>query len=127
MMSTDALRTLCQVNDSLRSALERFGPEQQRSSPIAACDFSSLLAELLRAGECLRDLAAQPPTGALPGLKDVEVLEQQSREYRNNLEKLKRFLPDLHARLLAEKARLQNAQNHVAAAAAWAGANGKTF
>ena len=52
-------------------------------------------------------------------------LEKESLEYRSNLEKLKQFLPDLHGRLLAEKARLENAQLHVGAAAAWVRASKK--
>ena len=44
-----------------------------------------------------------------------------------DLEKLKDFLPDLRGRLLAEKSRLESAQTHVAAAAAWARASKKTL
>jgi hypothetical protein len=50
-------------------------------------------------------------------------LEKEALEYRRNLEKLKHFLPDVQARLLAEKSRLETARTHVAAAAAWAKAS----
>jgi hypothetical protein len=74
-----------------------------------------MLGELLRAAECLRRLPANLQAGS--------ELEKEISEYRGNLEKLKQFLPDLHGRLLAERARLQSVQEHVAAAAAWARAS----
>jgi hypothetical protein len=118
MMSPDALETLRQVNDNLRSALIRLRPEQKHCSTIMPQDFSDLLSQLLRAAECLRRPPAQSQAVAL---------DKESLEYRSNLEKLKDFLPDLHGRLLAEKSRLETAQTHVAAAAAWARANKKTL
>jgi F0F1-type ATP synthase alpha subunit len=126
-MSSDALQTLRQVNDSLRAALARFRPEQTLSSKITAGDLSGVLAELLRAGECLRNLAAQNQPSTSATAEEAAALAEETRAYQANLEKLKRFLPDLHARLLAEKARLETAQTHVAAASAWARASGKTL
>ena len=117
MMRPDALETLRQVNHNLRSALIRFRPEQKHCSTIMPQDFSDLLSQVLRAAECLRRPLAQPQAS-------VE-FDKESFEYRSNLEKLKDFLPDLHGRLLVEKARLETAQTHVAAAAAWARANKK--
>lgn len=78
-----------------------------------------MLGELLRAADCLRNLPAN--------LKAGSELAQEISEYQGNLEKLKQFLPDLHGRLLAEKARLQSVQAHVAAAAAWARTSQKTL
>jgi len=133
MMPSDAFTTLRAVNDKLRSALQRLQPEQRRCSAIAPAEFPGLLAELLRGRECLRNLPAQTPTGSFAGcehmgaLNGVDALEKEAREYRSNLEGLKRFLPDLHARLLAEKARLENAQTHLAAASAWARASKRTL
>jgi hypothetical protein len=120
MMPPDALETLRQVNDNLRSALIRLRPEQKHCSTITPQDFSDLLSQLLRAAECLRHATAPLPEGAM-------ALENESLEYRGNLEKLKHFLPDLHGRLLAEKSRLETARTHVAAATAWAQANKKTL
>ena len=113
------LETLRQVNHHLRSALLRLRPEQKQCSSIRPQDFSDILSQILRAAECLRHLPPHPEAG--------EALERESLEYRNNLEKLKHFLPDLHERLLAEKARLENAQLHVAGAAAWVRASKKTL
>ncbi len=118
-MPPDALDTLRQVNENLRSALIRLRPERKHCSTIKPQDFSDILSELLRAVECLR----RPPAHS-----DAAVaLEKESLEYRSNLEKLKHFLPDLHVRLLAEKSRLETSRTHVAAAAAWARARKKTL
>ena len=118
-MPPDALETLRQVNDNLRSALIRLRPERKLCSSIRPQDFSDLLSQLLRAAECLR--CQRTPSEA------SEALEEESLEYRSNLEKLKDFLPDLHGRLLAEKSRLETAQTHVAAVAAWVRASKKTL
>jgi hypothetical protein len=118
-MPSDALETLRQVNDSLRSALIRLRPEQTGCSTIRPQAFSNLLSQLLRAAECL---------GSLPQNSDASAaFERETLEYRRNLEKLKDFLPDLHGHLLAEKARLENARRHVAAAAEWARATKKAL
>jgi hypothetical protein len=118
-MPPDALETLRQVNDNLRSALIRLRPERKHCSTIRPQDFSDLLSQLLRAAECLRRLPAHSEAAV--------ALEKESLEYRSNLEKLKHFLPDVHGRLLAEKSRLETAKNHVAAATAWARASKKTL
>jgi hypothetical protein len=119
MMPPDALETLRQVNDNLRSALIRLRPELKHCSTIRPQDFSDLLSQLLRAAECLR----RPPVQSQASV----ALDKESLEYRRNLEKLKDFLPDLQGRLLTEKSRLETAQTHLAAAAAWARASKKTL
>ncbi len=119
MMPPDALETLRQVNDNLRSALIRLRPERKPCSAIRPQDFSGLRSQLAQAAECLR----QPPLDS----KTAAAFEKESLEYRGNLEKLKRFLPDVHARLLAEKSRLEKARSHVTAAAAWGRASRNTF
>lgn len=118
-MPPDALETLQQVNENLRSALLRLRPERKHCSTIQPQDLSDLLSQLLRAAECLRRLPAHSEATA--------ELEKESLKYRGNLENLQHFLPDLHGRLLAEKARLETARTHVAAAAAWARASKKTL
>jgi hypothetical protein len=111
-MPPDGIEILRQVNRNLRSALLRLRPERRHCSGIKPQDFSDLLSQLLRASECLqRSRAGGEPAAAF----DDELLD-----YRRNLKALKRFLPDLHVRLLAEKSRLETARSHVAAAAAWA-------
>jgi hypothetical protein len=114
-----ALETLRQVNDNLRSALIRLRPERKLCSSIRPQDFSDLLSHLLRAAECLRCQRTQSGASV--------ALEEESLEYRSNLEKLKDFLPDLHGRLLAEKSRLETAQTQVSAAVAWAQASKRTL
>ncbi|MFY9904231.1 MAG: hypothetical protein WBX02_21090 [Terriglobales bacterium] len=117
-MLPDALETLREVNHNLRSALLRLRPERRHCSSIKPHDFSDLLSHLLRASECLRHSLAHDQARA--------AFENEALDYRRNLEALKRFLPDLHVRLLAEKSRLETARTHVAAAAAWAQA-GKSY
>jgi len=118
-MPPDALEALRQVNDNLRSALVRLRPERRHCSSIRPQDFSDILGQLLRAAECLQRPPAPSEAGA--------ALEKEALEYRNLLEKLKQYLPDLHARLLVEKARLETARTHVAAAQAWARASNKAL
>jgi hypothetical protein len=118
-MTLDKLQTLRQVNENLRSTLHRLRPEQTHCSTIQPQDFADLLNEIVRAADCLQ---------GHPVLGDSDpAVEQESLEYRGNLEKLKGFLPQLHRNLLAEKSRLETAQAHVAAAATWARASPGTL
>jgi hypothetical protein len=117
-MPADTLTTLQQVNGSIRSALTRLRPEQMHCSTIQPQDFSDLLTEILRAAECLRSPSYQ---------SEAAPFAQATLEYKTNLENLRDFLPELHGNLLAEKSRLETAQAHVAAAAAWARASTKTL
>ncbi|MGB8774659.1 MAG: hypothetical protein WCC78_11000, partial [Terriglobales bacterium] len=107
-MPSDALATLRQVNDNLRSAVLRLRPERRHCSSIRPQDFSDILSQLLRASECLRHPSPQP--------QDAAAFAKEALAYRHNLEHLKHFLPDVQARLLAEKSRLETARSHVAAA-----------
>lgn len=110
--------TLREVNHNLRTALLRLRPERRHCSSIKPQDFSDLLTHLLRASKCLQQSHAYGESSA--------AFDDEALEYRGNLEALKRFLPDLQVRLLAEKSRLETARTHVAAAAAWAQA-GKNY
>ncbi|MGA7291321.1 MAG: hypothetical protein WBW85_02160 [Terriglobales bacterium] len=94
-MPRDAVETLRQVNEYLRSALVRLRPERKRCSAITPQDFSDILNQLLQASECV----GQRPEDS----EGVAAMDKESVEYRGNLERLKHFLPDLHLRLLAEK------------------------
>ncbi len=118
-MASDALETLRLVNDNLRSAMLRLRPERKHCSSIRPQDFSDILSQLLRAAECLRHAPAQP--------EDAAAFAKEALAYRHNLEQLKHFLPDVQARLLAEKSRLETARTHVAAAAEWAKARKKNW
>jgi hypothetical protein len=130
-MPSDALQTLREVNDHLRSALIRLCPEQrseespeQRSeqlpepkggSSIRSQDLAGIRSEILRAAACVH----RPQ----PHSESAAAFEKESLEYRTNLEKLRHILPLVHGRLLAGKSRLEAARNHMAAAAAWARAS----
>jgi hypothetical protein len=110
-MPEEPIATLRQVNRNLRSVLIRFRPEMRVSSAITSDDFRELLNEVARAGQCL-----QQPASALTSAE----FETESFECRNILEALKKFLPDVQVRLLAEKSRLEVARSQLLAAEAWA-------
>jgi len=119
MIPPDALETLRGVNENLRSALTRLRPERKSSSAVRRQDFSDLRCQLRRAAECLRRMPLNADA--------ADAWEKESITYRGNLEELKRFLPDVQARLLAEKSRLEAARIHVTAAAAWGRASRHTL
>jgi hypothetical protein len=93
-------------------AVIQFSPECKLSSSLRPEDLSGILADLLRAAECLRNRPADTELEA--------AFEQESFRYRKHLQELKHFLPGIQLRLLAEKVRLENARIHLAAANAWA-------
>src|SRR5438067_1748258 len=102
----DDLATLRAVNKNLKSALVRLRPERQHCSAIKAQELSDLRSAILQAADCVRGISPQ----------SMPELENESLEYLSNLEQLKQLLPDFQIRLLAEKARLEIAKSHVAAA-----------
>ncbi len=114
MTPRDDLEILHQVNEYLRAALIRFRPERRHCSAIKALDFSDVREQLRQAAACLR----RSPTS-----QARSEIEKESLAYFSNLENLKRLLPDVHVRLLAEKSRLETARTHVRAATAWGRAN----
>ncbi len=122
MTPRDALETLRRVNEGLRSALLRLRPERKHCSTIKSQDLSDIRDQLTRAAECL---PLQPPTHKAASTIEA-ALEKEALEYRNNLEELKHFLPDVHLRLLAEKSRIATARTHIESAAAWNRAAQKT-
>ncbi len=86
-------------------------------SPVQASDLQDLLAELLRTSGCLR--TGEQPTGT--------ELESEIADYRTNLESLAKVFPSVQGRLLAERARIQIEQSHIAARKAWAEASRRTL
>jgi hypothetical protein len=119
MMSEDPLAALRRTNEYLRSSILRLQADQTVCSTIRPQNFTDLLNEILRMGQCLRSMPSHPPKSA--------AIQEESAQYLANLESLKNFLPQLHGRLLAEKSRLEIARNHAAAAAAWASASKETL
>jgi hypothetical protein len=118
-MSNESASTLRLANTSLRAWLVRLRAEPIALSPVQANDLQDLLAELLRAFGCLRTGPEEKPT-------DGE-LESEIAEYRTNLESLAKVLPSVQGRLLAERARIQIEQSHIAARKAWAQASRRTL
>jgi len=120
MSPADAIKLLHYVNGKLRSAIERFLPDRHSCLAIQSDDLSNLLADLVRAGECLREADAN---FTIPASR----LQLEVSEYRSNLEEVERLLPDFYRRLLTEKSRLVEAQQHLDRAADWAGRNQNTL
>lgn len=118
-MSNESASTLRLANTSLRAWLVRLRAEPIALSPVQANDLQDLLAELLRASGCLHTGPEERPT-------DAE-LESEIAEYRANLESLAKVLPSVQGRLLAERARIQIEQSHIAARKAWAEASRRTL
>jgi len=118
-MSSETAATLRLANTSLRAWLVRLSAEPIALSPIQAQDLHDLLAELLRTSGCLRSGSA----GTSPDLE----LETEIADYRTNLESLAKVLPSVQGRFLAERARLQIEQSHIAARKAWAEASRRTL
>jgi hypothetical protein len=71
---------------------------------------AGMLAELMRAGQCLREL---------PSEKDP-TLEMEVNQYRKNVERLRDLLPSIQVALLRERARLEQERARVQSAAEWA-------
>jgi hypothetical protein len=133
-MPPDTLEILRRVNGNLRSAIVRLRPERRHCSTLQPKDLSDLIGEVLQATECLRNVHVHSAdsTDLEDELVEKEAIEKEAfanetLEYRRHLEDLKQFLPDLHVRLLAERARLESARAHLSAASAWAGARKETL
>lgn len=118
-MSNENAVNLRLTNTSLRAWLVRLRAEPVGLSEIQAKDLQNLLAELIRASSFLR--------GACPGAPENGELENEIAEYRTHLESLTQVLPSVQGRLLAERARLQIEQAHLAARKAWAEASRRTL
>jgi len=150
----DELAILREVNRYLRASLHRLRPERKSCASIRRGELSDLLAQLLRAADCLRrtpvhgqaeadsEQASREREHARADIKkrdfekrfekDADLdedadFEKEKSDYRRNLELLQQFLPGLHVRLLTEKARLEAARIQVSAAAAWARVSAKTL
>lgn len=118
-MSTPALDILRDANRNLRLGLVRLQPDSNIADPLVPSNFSSLLAQLMRVAECLRDISSE-------GLRNIELAKELS-EYRANLQELAQVLPIVHGRLLTEKTRLEIVRSHVHAAASWTQLSQKTL
>lgn len=86
----------------------------QSSSAIRREDLAGLRQQILHLGGRLANLP--------PDTRSRTEVQAEITAYRSVLEQLQRFLPTLHSRLLAEKARLGIAVKHLQAATAWADA-----
>lgn len=113
MMTPGNLLNLEETTARLRTWLDQFLPRTETNGLPARIirpdEILFLLSELMRAGEWLKG-APQP--------RDPQA-EQQISEYRTQIERLRRLLPNLQSSLLAERARLENERERVHAASRW--------
>ena len=110
-------QTLHDTNERLRLLLDELAPESPKFVAVRSEHLARVLAELLLAGEFLRDGVA--------GAESDPELSGQIGEYRKNVERLRSLLPTLHANLLNERARLESERAHLELAAEWARASRK--
>jgi hypothetical protein len=108
-------QNLHQTNCNLLRILDKLSPPD--ASPTALSrELMDLFAEVLRVGSWLH-----PDSTAAA---DSE-LQKELSEYHRLLQRLKILLPDIHAKLLTERARLESERAHLRAAADWARASRK--
>ncbi len=116
-MSTFPLESLRQTNDRLRSTIRKWqNPDD--SSGIEPESLTGLLEELRQTAKLLGKVPSGPPL-------ETE-WERALSDYRSHAQQLEKLLPGVQGRLLAEKARLESARAHLAAAAAWMEGQKKT-
>lgn len=112
---TPSVQTIEDVNEKLDRLLASLHPAPASFS-LTTEQMTAILAEVVRVGEWLGTGLAHE---AEPRLA------KQLARYRGHLELLRQLLPGIHAQALAERSRIQTAQNHLEAAAAWAQSAGK--
>jgi len=115
-MASPVIALLHQANSSLRTALARC--QARRTGPVVI-GLRQLLPELANTTDQLQTISAE-------SLRDPELRAEMS-EYRDHMQKLAQVLPRVLGQLLTEKARLEDAQSRLSAAAAWAGTNKGTL
>lgn len=104
---TEGLR---QTNRKLRALLDALAPPGSEPVPATPAQLADLFAEILQAGEWLRQRPVMP--------NDLR-LNEEINQYRSNMERLQRVLPVLRAHLLAERAHLEEERRQIQATTAW--------
>ena len=102
------------ILDSLRASSPAVQNEVRAVTPQ---EMATLLAELMKAGQCLR---------ARPSQAD-RALETELKEYRSLVERLRGLLPSIQAALLRERARLERERDRVCSASEWAQGSRQTL
>jgi hypothetical protein len=104
------LEVLHNTNGEIVAMLELVARQQSGPLQVTPRHISKLVEELKVSGKVAKSLAST---------REPEVASEIA-DYHHNLERLLNALPGLHERLLAERARLQHANEHVHAATGWA-------
>ncbi|HUA16186.1 MAG TPA: hypothetical protein VMG31_12890 [Verrucomicrobiae bacterium] len=103
-------QNLRETNARLDFLLDSLVLDAGQTRAASPRQMAGLLAELMRAGQWLRQL---------PGSPDPE-LQRELDEYRRKVERLKAMMPQIHSALLHDRARLEQERARVQSAAAWA-------
>lgn len=111
---------LHETNQRLSQQLDRMSAKCEFPGAAASQVVGALLAELMRTGAKLR-APAQPAAGTDPEF------EQELRQYRVHVERLREFLPTIHGQLLAERERIEQQRTRLLSAAQWATASRRTL
>src|SRR5207302_3734602 len=93
-------QSLHDINERLRLLLDELAPESPKFVAVRSEHLARVLAELLLAGEFLRDGVA--------GAESDPELSGQIGECRKNVERLRSLLPTLHANVFDVRARLES-------------------
>ena len=112
LMPAPATQGLQVINARLRAVLADWQTTSGEPASLKTPVLADLLEDLRRAAEWLRAIPPNSPPD--------DELAREISEYRNHVQQLQQILPAIQARMLAEKARLESARSHLAAAAAWA-------
>jgi hypothetical protein len=108
----DLAQALHETNSRLRSSLDHLPDSASPAAlprPATPQQMAELLSELRIAGQWLRTVPAEK----------TPRLEQELREYRKNVERLRELLPSIHGALLRERARLEQERARVRSAREW--------
>ena len=115
----EIVRALHESTNTIRRVLDDLRDPASADLPHVATpeQMSTLLSELMRAGQRLRIVPANCNG----------TLKQEISQYRDEVERLRSFLPAIQASLLAERARLERERERLNGAAAWAEASRQTL
>jgi hypothetical protein len=112
-LSADQVR---QAAQALAHFLELLADSKTDRASLGPEDLTNLFVQIGRVGDILQARAGPDPD-----------LDQALLDYRGLLEQLQQRMPYLRARLLLERARLEDQRTHLESANLWAEASRRTY
>jgi len=110
-MTSQACKTMKDANRKLALLLDSIRGNETGQIALTAQHLSAILTEVSRGGEWM---------GVRIAAESDDELRRELDSYCCNLHVLRETMPQIHARLLTERARLEAERAHLDAAAAWA-------